>query len=88
MNEDGITEGGGKVKKRKKPHRNGRRVQALLFRTRHHLGRQGVAFAGTRKFRSQGQVPVHTHRTERVTGSEIQEGPNGVGSGIGVGSGN
>ena len=75
-------------KKRKKPHKNCRRVHALLFRTRHHLGRQEVAFAGTRQLRSQGLVLVHTHRTEGTNGSERPEGSNGVGSGIGVGGGN
>ena len=86
-NNGGIEEGGGEVKKRKKPHKNYRRDQALLFRTRHHLSRQGVALAGTRQLRSQGLVPVYAHRTEGVTGSERQEGSNGVGSGIGVGGG-
>ena len=62
--------------------------QALLFRTRHHLCKQGVAFAGTRQLRSQGPVYVHAHRTEGVTGSEGREGANGVGGGIGVGGGN
>ena len=76
------------MKKRKKPHKNCRRNQSLLFRTRHHLGRQGVALAGTRQLRSQGLVPVHAHRTKGVTGSERQEGSNGVGSGIRVGGEN
>ena len=31
---------------------------------------------------------VHAHHTEGVSGSERQEGSNGVGNGIGVGSGN
>ena len=47
-NEDGIGEGGGEAKKRKKPLKNRRRDQALSFRTRHYLRRQGVALAGTR----------------------------------------
>ena len=78
-------------------HKNCRRDQALSFRMRHHLGRQGVALAGTRQLRSQGLVPVHAHRTEGVTGSEGREGPNGVGveaeaetemgTGSGVGTG-
>ena len=63
-NEDGIGEGEGEAKKRKKPHNNCRSDQALLFRTRHHLCRQGVALAGTRQLRLQGLVPVHAHRTE------------------------
>ena len=69
------------MNKRKKPHKNCRRDEALLFRTRHHLGRQVIALAGTRQLRSQGLVPVHTHRTEGVTGSERQEGSNGSGAG-------
>ena len=47
-----------------------------------------MALAGTRQLRSQGLVRVHAHLTEGVTGSERQEGSNGVGSGIGVGGGN
>ena len=62
--------------------------QALSFRTRHHLCRQGVALASTQKLRSQGPVSVQAHRTEGVTGSEGQEGANRVGGGIGVGGGN
>ena len=62
--------------------------QALSFRTRHHLCRQGVALASTRQLRSQGPVSVQAHRTEGVTGSEGREGANGVGGGIGVGGGN
>ena len=62
--------------------------QALSFRTRHHLCRQGVALASTRQPHSQGPASVHAHRTGGVTGSEGQEGANGVGGGIGVGGGN
>ena len=62
--------------------------QALSSRTRHHLCRQGVAFASTRQPHSQGPASVQAHRTGGVTGSEGQEGANGVGSGIGVGGGN
>ena len=62
--------------------------QALSFRTRHHLCRQGVALASTRQPRSQSPAYVKTHRTEGVTGSEGQEGANGVGGGIGVGDRN
>ena len=62
--------------------------QALSFRTRHHLCRQGVALASTRQLRLQGPVSVQAHRTEGVTGSEGREGANGVGGGIGVGGGN
>ena len=69
------------MKKREKPHKSCRRDQALSFRTRHHLCRQGVALAGTRQLHSQGSVSVHAHRTERVTGSEGQEAANGGGNG-------
>ena len=62
--------------------------EALSFRTRHHLCRQGVALASTRQLRSQGPVSVQAYRTEEVTGSEGREGANGVGGGIGVGGGN
>ena len=62
--------------------------QALSFRTRHHLCRQGVALASTRRPLSQGPASVQAHRTGGVTGSEGQEGANGVGGGIGVGGGN
>ena len=62
--------------------------QVLSFRTRHHLCRQGVALASTRQPHSQGPASVQAHRTGGVTGSEGQEGANGVGGGIGVGGGN
>ena len=62
--------------------------QALSFRTRHHLCRQGVVLASTRQPRSQGPASVQAHRTGGVTGSEGQKGSNGVGGGIGVGGGN
>ena len=62
--------------------------QALSFRTRHHLCRQGVALASARRPHSQGPASVQAHRTGGVTGSEGQEGANGVGGGIGVGGGN
>ena len=62
--------------------------QALSFRTRHHICRQGVALASSRQPRSQGPVSVQAHRTGGVTGFEGQEGANGVGGGIGVGGGN
>ena len=58
--------------------------QALSFRTRHHLCRQGVALASTRRPHSQGPASAQAHRTGGVTGSEGQEGANGVGGGIGV----
>ena len=62
--------------------------QALSFRTRHHLCRQGVALASTRRPHSQGPASVQAHCIGGVTGSEGQEGANGVGGGIGVGGGN
>ena len=62
--------------------------QALSFRTRHHLCRQGVALASTRRPQSQGPASVQARRTGGVTGSEGQEEANGVGGGIGVGGGN
>ena len=62
--------------------------QALSFRTRHHLCRQGVALASIRQLRSQGPMSVQAHRTETVTGSGGREGANGVGGGIGGGGGN
>ena len=62
--------------------------QALSFRARHHLCRQGVALASTWQPRSQGAASVQAHRTGGVTGLEGQEGANGVGGGIGVGGGN
>ena len=62
--------------------------QALSFRTRHRLCRQGVALASTRQPHSQGPASVQAHCTGGVTGSEEQEGANGVGGGIGVGGGN
>ena len=62
--------------------------QALSFRTRHHLCRQGVALGRTRRPHSQGPASVQAHRTGGVTESEGQEGANGVGGGIGVGGGN
>ena len=62
--------------------------QTRSFRTRHHLCRQGVALASTWRPHSQGPASVQAHRTGGVTGSEGQEGTNGVGVGIGVGGGN
>ena len=55
--------------------------QALSFRTRHHLCRQGVALASTRRPHSQGPASVQAHRTDGVTGSEGQEGASGSGAG-------
>ena len=62
--------------------------QALSFRTRHHLCKQGMALASTRHPHSQGPVSIQAHHTGGVTGSEGQEGAYGVGGGIGVGGGN
>ena len=59
--------------------------KALLYRTRHHLCRQGVALAGTRQLRLQGPVSVQGHCTEGATESEGREAANGAGGGIGVG---
>ena len=59
--------------------------QTLLFRTRHHLCRQGVALASTRQPRSQGPVSVQARRTGGVTGSEGQE--RAKWSGVGLESG-
>ena len=61
---------------------------ALSFRTRHHLCRQEVALASTRRPHAQGPASIQAHRTGGVTGSEGQEGVNWVGGGIGVGGGN
>ena len=61
--------------------------QALSFRTRHHLYRQGVALASTRQPRSQDPVSVQAHCAEGVTVSKGQEGANGVGGGIESGLG-
>ena len=47
-----------------------------------------MALASTRQPHSQGPASVQAHRTGGVTGSEGQEGANGVGGGIGVGGGN
>ena len=64
--------------------------QALSFRTRHHLCRQGVALASTRRPHSQGPASVQAPRTGAggVIGSVGQEEANGVGGGMGVGGGN
>ena len=56
--------------------------------TRHHLCRHGVMLASTRQLHSQSPAPIQAHRTGGITGSEGQEGANGVGGGIGVGGGN
>ena len=86
----GSGEGGREANKHNKSPKNYKRDQPLLFRTRYHLYRQGVALTGTQKLRLQGLVPVHAHLMEGVTESEGREGANGVGGrgGIGVGGGN
>ena len=61
--------------------------QALSFRTRHHLCRQGVVLASTRQPHSQGPASVQANRTGGVTGPEGQGGANGVGGGNGDGNG-
>ena len=61
--------------------------QALSFRMRHHLCKQGLAFAGTRQLRSQGPVSAHAQCTEGVTRCEEREGASGNGNGNGVGDG-
>ena len=62
--------------------------EALSFRTRNHICRQGVALASTRQLPSQCPVSNHAHRTEGVTKSAEWKGANGVGGRIKVGSGN
>ena len=62
--------------------------QALSFRTRRHLCRQGAALASTRRPHSQRPASVQAHHTGGVPGSEGQKGANGVGGGMGVGGGN
>ena len=83
--ENEIGEAEGEAKKRKKKRKNCRRDQALLFRTRHHLGRKRVTLAGTRQLRSQGLVHVHVHRIEGVTAS--RDGNDQTESGAGSESG-
>ena len=61
--------------------------QALSFRTRHHLCRQGVVVASTRQLRSQGPVSVQAHRTEGVTGSVDGKERTGPGAGLESGAG-
>ena len=47
-----------------------------------------MALASTRRPHLQGPASVQVHHTGGVTGSEGQEGANGVGVGIGAGGGN
>ena len=56
--------------------------KVLLFRTQHHLYRQGVTLADTQHLRSQGPVPVHAHCTEDRTKFEECEGAIGDGNGV------
>ena len=61
--------------------------QALPFRTRHHLCRQGVALASTRQPPSQGPASVQAHGTGGVTGSENRKERTGSGAGLESGVG-
>ena len=61
--------------------------QALPFRTRHHLCRQGVALASTRQPNLQGPASVQAHRTRGVAESEGQEEANGSEAGLESGVG-
>ena len=61
--------------------------QALLFRWRHHLRRQGMTFAAPRQLHPQNPVTVQANCTERVTRSERQKVANGNGIGNGNGEG-
>ena len=81
-NEDGIRAAGGEANQHKNPHMSCRRNQSFSFRTHHHLCRQGMALAGTRKLRSQGTGPIHAHRTEGVTGYEVGKEATGFRGGI------
>ena len=71
--EDGIGEGVEGAKKRKKAQKKFRRDQNPFIPHAPYIYRRLVALAGTRQLHSQGPVPVHAHRTERVTGSKRQE---------------
>ena len=86
-NEDEIREDGEEANKRKKSLKPCRRDQPFSLRTRHHLYRQGVAFAGTRQLRSHSPVSIHVYRTEGVTGSDGRRETNEVMGGIRVGGG-
>ena len=68
-----IKKGEGEAKKHVKMHKSCRRDQALSFRARHHLCRQGVVLAGTQQPCSQNTVTVNAHRIER-TGSGAETG--------------
>ena len=62
--------------------------QERLFRTHHHLCRQGVVLVGIRqRLRSQGPVSVHAHLNKGVTGSKGREGEIGSGAGAEPGVG-
>ena len=65
--EDEIGESGREAKKGKKPHTNCRHDQAPYSVRIIISADRGWR---TRQLRSQGPVPVHTHRTEEVTGSK------------------
>ena len=57
--------------------------QALSFRARHHLCREGVEIARTRQLRSQGPVSVHARCTEGVIRCDRRERANVDGNGVG-----
>ena len=61
--------------------------QALSFRTRHHLCRQGVALASARQLRLQGPVSVHAHLTKGGPGPRDGKGQTGSGEGLKSGAG-
>ena len=61
--------------------------QALSFRTRHNLCRQGVALASTRQPRSQGSASVQAYRTGGVTGPRDRKDRTGSRAGLESGAG-
>ena len=64
--------------------------QAFLFRTRHHLYRQGAALAGSQQLCLQDSAHVHAYCTvggtvpEELKGAKV--GGNGIGGGTGTGT--
>ena len=61
--------------------------QALSFRMRHHLCRQGVVLATARQPHSQGLASVQAHRTEGVAGPRDRKERTGSGVGLESGAG-
>ena len=61
--------------------------QALSFRTRHLLCRQGVALASTRHPRLQGPASVQAHRTGGLPGPRDRKERTGSGVGLESGAG-